>query len=206
MAMTTKQVQNLLQYLNYYKGIPDDLYGPLTLEAITKFQTVYEKMGIDGVHSPQLEAALLDAVATGKYFNPAPEETPEQPQEEPDSDDFWAGIKYFDREEFRCKCGGKYCDGFPAEPQPGMVYLADAAREYFGRPGRVVSGLRCPEWNRIQKGTANSQHMYGEAVDLRIDGVSAADLLAFIKRQPGVRYAYAINSTNVHIGIPYGKR
>ena len=90
--------------------------------------------------------------------------------------------------------------------QPGMVYLADAAREYFRRPGRVVSGLRCPEWNRIQKGTANSQHMYGEAVDLRIDGVSSADLLAFINRQPGVRYAYAINSTNVHIGIPYGKR
>ena len=87
-----------------------------------------------------------------------------------------------------------------------MVYLADAAREYFGRPGRVVSGLRCPEWNRIQGGTANSQHMYGEAVDLRIDGVSAADLLAFVNRQPGVRYAYAINSTNVHIGIPYGKR
>ena len=204
--MTMKQVQNLLQYLGYYKDIPDDLYGPKTLEAITKFQTVYEKMGIDGIQSPQLEAALLDAVATGKYFKPAPEETPEQPQEEPDSDDFWAGIKYFKREEFRCKCGGKYCDGFPAEPQPGMVYLADAAREYFGWPGRVVSGLRCPEWNRIQGGTANSQHMYGEAVDLRIDGVSAADLLAFIKRQPGVRYAYAINSTNVHIGIPYGKR
>lgn len=204
MAMTMKQVQNLLQYLGYYKDIPDDLYGPKTLEAITKFQTVYEKMGIDGIQSPQLEAALLDAVATGQYFNP--EEAPEQPQEEPDSDDFWAGIKYFKREEFRCKCGGKYCDGFPAEPQPGMVYLADAAREYFGRPGRVVSGLRCSEWNRIQGGTANSQHMYGEAVDLRIDGVSGADLLTFINKQPGVRYAYAINSTNVHIGIPYGKR
>ena len=204
--MTMKQVQNLLQYLGYYKDIPDDLYGPKTLAAITKFQAVYEKMGVDGIHSPQLEAALLDAVATGQYFNPEPGETPEQPEEAPDSGDFWADIKHFKREEFRCKCGGKYCDGFPAEPQPGMVYLADAAREYFGRPGRVVSGLRCPEWNRIQGGTANSQHMYGEAVDLRIDGVSAADLLAFVNRQPGVRYAYAINSTNVHIGIPYGKR
>ena len=202
--MDVRQLQNLLQYLGYYKGIPDDLYGPKTLEAITKFQTVYEKMGIDGIQSPQLEAALLDAVTTGQYFNP--EEAPQQPEEAPDSDDFWASIKYFKREEFRCKCGGKYCDGFPAEPQPGMVYLADAAREYFGRPGRVVSGLRCPEWNRIQGGTANSQHMYGEAVDLRIDGVSGADLLTFINKQPGVRYAYAINSTNVHISIPYGKR
>lgn len=201
MTMTMKQVQNLLQYLGYYEGIPDDLYGPKTLAAITKFQTVYEKMGIDGIHSPQLEAALLDAVATGQYF------APEEPEEEPDIDDFWADIKYFKREDFRCKCGGKYCDGFPAEPQPGMVYLADAAREYFGRPGHVVSGLRCRQHNANTKDASpNSQHMYGEAVDLRIDGVSAADLLAFIKRQPGVRYAYAINSTNVHIGIPYGKR
>ena len=198
--MTMKQVQNLLQYLGYYKDIPDDLYGPKTLEAITKFQTVYEKMGIDGIHSPQLEAALLDAVATGQYFNPEPEETPEL-----EVDEVWPS-KYFPREDFRCKCGGRYCNGFPAEPQPGMVYLADAAREYFGRPGHVVSGLRCAVWNRKQGGVENSQHMYGEAVDLRIDGVSSADLLAFIKRQPGVRYAYAINSTNVHIGIPYGKR
>ena len=204
--MTMKQVQNLLQYLGYYEGNVDGIYGPKTRDATGEFQTVYATIGFDGIPGPETEAALIDAVATGKYFKPAPEEAPEQPQEEPDSDDFWADIKYFKREEFRCKCGGKYCDGFPAEPQPGMVYLADAAREYFGRPGRVVSGLRCSEWNRIQGGTANSQHMYGEAVDLRIDGVSGADLLTFINKQPGVRYAYAINSTNVHIGIPYGKR
>lgn len=199
--MTMRQVQNLLQYLGYYEGIPDDKYGPLTRDATFDFQVAYGTIGVDGIPGPEVEAALIDAVSTGKYFKSTPVEPPEQSDEE-----FWADIKYFKREEFRCKCGGKYCDGFPAEPQPGMVYLADAAREYFGRPAPVVSGLRCPEWNRIQGGTANSQHMYGEAVDLRIDGVSAVDLLAFVNRQPGVRYAYAINSTNVHIGIPYGKR
>lgn len=206
MAMTMRQVQNLLQYLGYYKGIPDDEYGPLPRDATYDFQVRYGTIGVDGIPGPETEAALIDAVATGKYFKSSPEETPEQPEKEPDSGDFWADIKHFKREEFRCKCNGLYCNGFPAEPQPGMVYLADAAREYFGRPGRVVSGLRCSVWNRKQGGVDNSQHMYGEAVDLQIDGVSAAALLAFINRQPGVRYAYAINSTNVHIGIPYGKR
>lgn len=196
--MTMKQVQNLLQYLGFYDGIPNDIYDPETRDAVFAFQTAYGTIGVDGIPGPEVEKALKGAVAYGMPVHEA--------KEAPESDDFWAGIKYFKREEFRCKCGGKYCNGFPAEPQPGMVYLADAAREYFGRPGRVVSGLRCPEWNRIQKGVANSQHMYGEAVDLRIDGVGAADLLAFINRQPGVRYAYAINSTNVHVGIPYGKR
>ena len=161
--MTMKQVQNLLQYLGYYKDIPDDLYGPKTLEAITKFQTVYEKMGIDGIQSPQLEAALLDAVATGQYFNP--EEAPEQPQEEPDSDDFWAGIKYFKREEFRCKCGGKYCDGFPVEPDKTLVLALDEFRERLG-VAVTIGGIRCPQHNANQKGSSpTSQHLYGRAAD-----------------------------------------
>lgn len=165
MAMTMQQVQNLLQYLGYYKGIPDDLYGPKTLAAITKFQTVYEKMGIDGLQSPQLEAALLDAVATGQYFNPELEELPEQPQEEPDSDDFWAGIKYFKREEFRCKCGGKYCDGFPVEPDRNLVRSLDAFREKLGVPV-TIGGIRCLQHNANQKGSSpNSQHLYGLAAD-----------------------------------------
>lgn len=53
---------------------------------------------------------------------------------------------------------------------------------------------------------ANSQHMYGEAMDIRIDGVSGDELLAFFLRQPEVRYAYKIDSTNVHFDIPKGAR
>lgn len=52
----------------------------------------------------------------------------------------------------------------------------------------------------------NSQHMYGETMDIRIDGVSGDELLAFFLRQPEVRYAYKINSTNVHFDIPKGAR
>lgn len=86
------------------------------------------------------------------------------------------------------------------------MLLADRARANFDRPAHVISGLRCPEWNRIQGGVANSQHMYGEAMDIRIDGVSADSLLAFFQEQPEVRYCYKINSTNVHFDIPKGQR
>ena len=30
---------------------------------------------------------------------------------------FWDEIEFFDREEFRCQCKGKYCSGFPVEPE-----------------------------------------------------------------------------------------
>lgn len=166
MAMTMKQVQNLLQYLRYYKGIPDDKYGPLTLEAITKFQTVYEKMGIDGIHSPQLEAALLDAVSTGQYFAPEEsKEAPAEPEAEMSDEEFWASIKYFEREEFRCKCGGKYCDGFPVEPDRGLVRALDLFREKLGVPV-TIGGIRCPQHNANQKGSSpTSKHMDGLAAD-----------------------------------------
>ena len=84
--------------------------------------------------------------------------------------------------------------------------LADRARRHFGRPAHNVSFLRCPEWNRLQGGVANSQHMYGEAMDIRIDGVTASELCAFFKEQPEVRYTYEINGTNVHFDIqPVGR-
>lgn len=120
--------------------------------------------------------------------------------------DFWDEIEYFDREEFRCQCGGKYCDGFLHEPQEAMVRLANSARKHFGKVATVVSGLRCPQWNKIQGGVEESQHIYGEACDLRISGVTADTLLAWFLQKKGVRYAYKINGTNVHFDIPKGDR
>ena len=85
--------------------------------------------------------------------------------------------------------------------------IADQIRGHFGSPAHVVSGLRCPDHDRAVGGKSNSQHMYGEAVDLRVDGVGWSELLAYAKTLPGVRYAYHIEgSNNIHFDIPAGKR
>jgi len=189
--MTVKQAQHLLAYLGYYAGSVDGQWGPLSRGAASRFQQAYGGLTVDGVVGPETEAALKLAVANGM---PEPEAEPEA--------DFWQGIRYFTREEFRCKCGGRYCDGFPAEMRRKVVQVADRAREHFGKPGHVVSGLRCPRHNADSGGVENSQHMSGEAIDLRIEGVSADALLAFVTAQPEIRYAYSINETNVHFDIP----
>lgn len=193
--MTVKQIQNLLQYLGYYNGIPDGDFGPLSRQAVTDFQRDFG-LKVDGDPGPETQKALTHAVAYGMPERKEPEHTA----------DWWDEIEFFDREEFRCQCGGKYCDGYPAEPQEKMVRIADAARKHFGRPANVVSGLRCETWNEIQGGVWNSQHRYGEACDLQIPGVTGAQLMAFLDTQP-IRYAYIINDTNnVHFDIPKGKR
>ena len=129
---------------------------------------------------------------------------------EPDKDEtgtFWDEIEYFTRDEFKCKCGGKYCNGYPAEPDERMVRIADQLRKNLGVPITIVSGLRDRTWNAIQGGVDNSQHMYGEAADIYARGVSQSRVEAELDKIGGVRYHYAIKgSNNVHFDVPKGNR
>lgn len=195
--MTTKDLQCLLTYLkdgkrSFYTGAIDGIPGPLTRQAVENFQ---RRIGlpVTGEADEVTGEALRQAVAGGM-----PETKPE---------DFWQTIEFFTPEEFRCKCGQRYCAGYPHEIQPLLVQLCDRARRWSGHPITVVSGLRCPEWNRLQKGVANSQHMFGEAVDVYFCGVSPNAALAWLQSQPEVRYAYRIEGcNNIHFDIhPVGR-
>ena len=170
--MTDKQKQCLLCYLGYYEGQIDGIWGPKSRSAMASFCAAYR------VEENNTEA-LRKAVA---------------------ENDWWKSIRYFKAEEFACKCG-KYCTGYPSEMNRTIVELADGARVHFGRPGIVVSGLRCQRHNANVGGVSNSRHLHGKAVDLKIQGIKAQDLLSYILKQPTVRYAYAINETNVHFDV-----
>ena len=163
----------------------------------------YYNGSLDGVWGPASQAAADRFI---RDFTGEPAEDINVPTKE-ETGTFWDGIKYFTREEFRCKCGGKYCDGFPAEPKEAMVRIAEQLRKNLGVPITIVSGLRCPKWNAIQGGVDNSQHMYGEAADIYAAGRTQATVEAELDRIGGVRYHYAITgSSNVHFDIPMGAR
>lgn len=114
---------------------------------------------------------------------------------------WWDSIKYFDREEFECHCGGKYCDGFPAEPSQVLVRVADRVREHFGAPAIASSGVRCKTHNANVGGVANSKHLSGKAMDFCIVGKSAEQVLSYVEQQPEINYAYAIDSEYVHMDV-----
>ena len=198
--MTDRQKQHLLGYLGYYSGQVDGIWGQMSVEATRAFQADYG-LTADGICGTMTQKMLIGAIAGTAVKVERPAEAEQTEMKNPGTGTFWDDIRYFTREEFKCKCGGQYCDGYPAEMQEAVVKIADAAREHFGKPAHVVSGLRCKQWNAHEGGVANSQHMYGEAIDLRIDGVSAETLRKFVSTQPGHRYSYCINSTNVHFDI-----
>lgn len=194
--MTVKQKQLLLAYMGLLQPeTVDGIWGQQSAEATAKAQRM---LGIpdDGVWGDQTDVAIREYIYTGEEL-----ETPEP------TGTFWDEIEYFTREEFKCKCGGKYCNGYPAEPDERMVRIADQLRKNLKVPITVVSGLRCKTWNTIQGGVSNSQHMYGEAADIYARGVPQTRVEAELDKIGGVRYHYAIKgSSNVHFDVPKGNR
>ena len=207
--MTVKQIQHLLAYLGYYTMKVDGISGPGTTEAVRNFQKDFGGIAVDGVPGPATQKALKHAIAYGIEKKP---DTSEPGGSQTNTGNaqtgtFWDDIQYFTREEFRCKCGGKYCNGYPAEPDERMVRIADKLRKNLGVPITIVSGLRCKTWNAIQGGVSNSQHMYGEAADIYAMGVSQSRVEVELDEIGGVRYHYAIKgSNNVHFDVPKGNR
>lgn len=200
--MTIKQIQALLVYLGYDPGEVDGWNGANTTAAVLAFQK-QEGLEQDGKPGPATQKALLAAVAEGRMYTPATEEKPSSGQ----PPDFWSEIKYFRREEFRCKCGGKFCDGFPAEPAEKLLRLLDRARAEFGTPGDVISGVRCEIHNRNVDGVATSRHKKGWAADILFRGKTPAEMEAWFKRQPETAYCYQIRDRNgnlcgdVHVDV-----
>ena len=79
-------------------------------------------------------------------------------------------MKWFKKEEFLCRCGR--CE-MPAEVEGNLMALVEnvlePAREKLGGPIIVNSGYRCVRYNRDVGGVANSQHLRGEAADIRCE-------------------------------------
>lgn len=198
--MTNKQKQHLLAFLGYYTGTIDGIWGKQSQDATARFQKDFG-LTADGTFGDATDERIRKAI--GNYDDlilevPALQEETQETQD----GDFWEGIRYFRREEFVCTCGGRGCNGFPAEPVEQLVHNAESARVHFDAVADVSSGVRCQLRNSELPGSAaNSLHMRGKAMDFRIRGVKSADLLAYVKTLPEVDEAYAIDDAFVHMGV-----
>lgn len=186
--MTDRQKQHLLAYLNFYTGTVDGIWGPQSRQATLNFQKAFMDVS-DGIFGPDTEAKIREIIASGA-------------EAEEKQSDFWTEIRFFRREEFRCTCGGRGCNGFPAEPAERLVKNAELARVHFGNIAEVSSGVRCSLRNSELPGSAvNSLHLRGKAMDFRVRGIDSGRLLDFVRQLPGVDEAYAIDGQYVHMGV-----
>jgi len=73
--------------------------------------------------------------------------------------------KNFNLREFDCP----HCNCVKLDPL--LVDKLQKLRDRFGRPVYVVSGYRCPAYNRAVGGAFRSYHVRGKAADIKIPDV-----------------------------------
>jgi uncharacterized protein YcbK (DUF882 family) len=109
--------------------------------------------------------------------------------------------------------------GISNEPTPAhraniarlCAQVLDPLRVRLGRPVRITSGYRSAAVNAALKGASStSQHMVGEAADLKVDGMSAEQLAAAIVAL-GVEFDQVIwyaadNGGQVHVSFTTARR
>ena len=83
-------------------------------------------------------------------------------------------MRYFRRSEFACNCGCEY-----DTVDFALAKVVDTIREHFAAPVYITSGCRCPEYNKKIGGSKFSQHQYGRAADIHVEGVEPADVADF---------------------------
>ena len=199
--MTIEQRQCILKFFGCYDGIVDDDWGALSVQGTRKLQ---HKLGVpeDGVWGNQTEEAARKAIGEGKYAEEKPDEVASE--KENSAQAFWDEIEYFTREEFRCACKGKYCNGFPVEPQEKLVRTVNEIRRRLGVPVTIVdsggSGVRCEIHNRNVGGAENSDHKTGNAADLH-SRKSPKEMARVAEEVMGPTGQIGIYSWGIHVGI-----
>lgn len=199
--MTVKQIQCLLAYLGYYTGQIDGQWGSMSTAACRAFQADYG-LTADGICGTMTQKMLIGAIAGTAVKVERKAEAEQEDTDKPKTGTFWDDIRYFTREEFRCQCNGKYCNGFPVEPEEKMVRTVDEIRHRLGIPIGIVtsggSGVRCSKHNAEVGGVYNSEHLYGRAADLH-SSASPAKMKAVAEEVMGNTGGIGLYDWGIHV-------
>lgn len=116
----------------------------------------------------------------------------------------WDKIKYFNKSEFKCRCGE--CDG--GIMNKDLIYKLEDLRKQIRRPIVVTSGFRCTDYNRKIGGSRSSKHLTGRAVDFSIAGFNSSEKYNVIKEIMDIGFnGIGIGKTFIHVDTrPHEKK
>ena len=89
--------------------------------------------------------------------------------------------KNFDSSEFKCRCCGD------VKINPALITLLQSIREKIGSSITIVSGYRCEQHNHHVGGAKHSQHVLGNAADIKVAGMDAHKVHEYIASHFGIR-------------------
>lgn len=84
----------------------------------------------------------------------------------------------FSSDEFACHDDSAYPPEWIESRLAPLCETLQVVRDSFARPVSILSGYRSAAWNARIGGASLSQHMQGRAADIRIGGVTPAEVHA----------------------------
>ena len=85
-----------------------------------------------------------------------------------------------------------------------IFYVLQPLREKLGKPMVITSGFRSVKVNELVGGVDNSQHLYGQAVDFVVNGMTPKQVVEFVTKS-GIEFDQLIDEGSwTHISYNKG--
>lgn len=98
--------------------------------------------------------------------------------------------------EFACKDGSD-----PIFISPDLVIVLQKIRTHFGKAVTITSAYRTPTRNKAVGGTTYSQHLYGNAADIKVNGISPTKVAEYAEKLLINKGGIGIYDTFTHIDV-----
>ena len=98
--------------------------------------------------------------------------------------------------EFACTDGSD-----PIFIDSDLVNILQKIRSHFGKAVTITSAYRTPGKNKACGGTTYSQHLYGKAADIKVNGVAPANVAAYAEKLLPGSGGIGIYKTFTHIDV-----
>ena len=102
----------------------------------------------------------------------------------------------FKVKEFACTDGSD-----PIFIDSDLVNILQKIRTHFGKAVTITSAYRTPSKNKACGGTTYSQHLYGKAADIKVNGVAPAKVAAYAEKLLPKSGGIGIYKTFTHIDV-----
>lgn len=98
--------------------------------------------------------------------------------------------------EFACTDGSD-----PIFIDSELVVILQKVRTHFGKPVTITSAYRTPTRNKSVGGTTYSQHLYGMAADIKVNGVVPKKVADYVETLLPGRGGIGLYETFTHIDV-----
>ena len=172
-----RQLQARLNEQGYGAGNADGIFGSNTEKGVKALQSA-AGITVDGKVGQNTWTALLEGRAAGVPTS-----------------------AHFKLSEFKCKDGTAVPEKYYENCQRLMNKLEEVRTACGNRPITINSGYRTPSYNKKVDGAPKSQHLYAAAADIRVAGMSAAEVYKICDKIIGDQGGVGKYSNFTHLDV-----